>query len=297
MRKHITDKLKNKRIAMALAVMLMTAFTIAGCGASKSAGTENDGTAVAEAETAESGSSTGTTDGTQKEIVVLAAASLTDVCGELEKMYEEKNAGTDLIFSFASSGALQTQIEEGARADIFMSADVKQMNALDEKGLMVSDSIINLLENKLVLIVPSDSKLPLSSFEDVASDEVKMIAIGEPESVPAGKYAMEVFEYLGIPDQVSAKANYGSDVRTVLTWVEENSVDCGVVYKTDAYTSDKVKIICEAPEGSLRQVIYPAGIVGTTGEKEAAEDFLDFIRSDEAMEVFASYGFTEAGNK
>lgn len=276
---------------MGLAAILLTAFGIAGCGASGSAGTEPDGPAVAE-----SGSSAGTTDGTQKEIVVLAAASLTDVCGELEKMYEEKNAGTDLLFSFASSGALQTQIEEGAKADIFMSADVKQMNALDEKGLMDSDSIINLLENKLVLIVPSDSESALESFEDVASDEVKMIAIGEPESVPAGKYAMEVFEYLGISDQVSAKANYGSDVRTVLTWVEENSVDCGVVYKTDAYTSDKVKIICEAPEGSLRQVIYPAGIVGSTGEREAAEDFLDFLRSDEAMEVFVSYGFTDAGN-
>lgn len=227
-----------------------------------------------------------------KELTILAAASLKDVCGELEKLYEEKHPGMNLIFSFGSSGALQSQIEEGAPADIFFSAAQKQMNALKEKGLMDDDSIVDLLENKIVLIVPADSDVKISTFEDAATDAVSMIGLGEPKSVPAGQYAEEVFTTLGILEKISAKANYGQDVRTVLTWVEERAVDCGVVYATDAYSTDKVRIICEAPAGSHKRVIYPVGIIKETLNKTASKEFVEYLKSDEAMELFKKHGFS-----
>ncbi|MCR4706129.1 MAG: molybdate ABC transporter substrate-binding protein, partial [Lachnospiraceae bacterium] len=208
---------------------------------------------------------------------ILAAASLTDACTELETMYEKEHPNVSLTFSFASSGALQTQIEEGAPADLFFSAAKKQMEALNQEGLMDSASITELLENKIVLVVPASSDQKISSFEDVAGDKVSMIGLGDPESVPAGQYAEEVFTSLGNLDAVKAKANYGSDVRTVLTWVEEGSVDCGVVYQTDAFTTDKVKIVAIAPEGSCKKVIYPVGIVKATKNPEAAQAFLAFL--------------------
>ena len=230
-----------------------------------------------------------------KTVTVLAAASLTDVMGELETKYEASHKDVDLVFSFAGSGALQTQIEEGAPCDIFISAATKQMNALRDEDLMDDNSIFDLLENKVVLIVPGSSSLGLTSFEDVTRDDVKMIGLGEPESVPAGKYAEQIFTSLGILDDVKAKANYGSDVRTVLSWVEMGELYCGVVNATDAYTSDRVKIFAEAPEGSCDKVIYPAGIVKSSEVKPQAEEFLKYLQSDDAAAVFEAYGFTMAG--
>lgn len=245
------------------------------------------------------------------ELTILAAASLTDVCGEIETKYEEENPGVDLIFSFGGSGALQAQIEEGAPADVFISASNKQMNALNEQGLMDSESIVQLLENKVVLVVPvkdgttetaeengmmaSTEALAhaVTSFEDVATDKVTMVGLGEPGSVPVGQYAEEIFTTLGMLEAVKEKANYGSDVRTVLSWVETGAVDCGVVYATDAYTTDMVKIVCEAPEGSCKQVIYPAGVVKASENASAAEAFIAYLQTDEIMDLFESYGFSK----
>ena len=277
--KNIRNRVKKFFAAVLTAVCVMS---FAACGSSDTN------------TTASGGESTTAASGAKKEIVVLAAASLTDVCGELEKMYEEKNKDIDLIFSYAGSGALQTQIEEGAPADLFISAAKKQMNALKDKSLMKEDTICNLLENKVVLIVPSESTLGLTSFEDVKKDDVKMIGIGELESVPAGQYAKTIFTNLGFWDVVEKKANYGTDVRTVLTWVESGEVDCGVVYATDAYTTDKVKIVAEAPEGSCDKVIYPAGVVGASKNADDATAFLNYLKSDEAMKVFEKYGFVKA---
>jgi molybdate transport system substrate-binding protein len=148
-------------------------------------------------------------------LTILAAASLTDVCDELKGIYETENPGVELVFSYGGSGALQTQIEEGAPCDVFFSAAEKQMNALKEENLIDEDSVQNLLENKIVLIVPKGSSSSISSFED-AVDKAEMIGLGEPESVPAGQYAEEVFDSLGILDDVKAKANYGQDVRTCI---------------------------------------------------------------------------------
>ena len=230
------------------------------------------------------------------ELTVLAAASLTDVCNELKAIYEKANPNVTVNISYGGSGALQTQIEEGAPADVFISAAMKQMNALKDENLMDNESIVQLLENKVVLIVPSKSDIAITSFEDAATDAVKMIGLGEPGSVPVGQYSEEIFGSLGILDAVKAKANYGSDVRTVLSWVETSAVDCGVVYATDAYTSKDVKIVCEAPEGSCKKVIYPAGIVVASEKKDAAAAWLEFIQSDESMKLFESYGFSKAPN-
>ena len=284
MNKITSRKMNGKKIRKFTCALLLIACILAfsACGSSKtsdSASGEEKKTEAVE---------------TKTEVVVLAAASLTDVCGELETMYEQQHKDIDLIFSFAGSGALQTQIEEGAPADLFISAAKKQMNALTEKNLMKEDTVSDLLENKVVLIVPADSTLKITSFEDVKKDEVKMIAVGEPESVPAGQYAKSIFSYLGFWDVVEKKANFGTDVRTVLTWVESHEVDCGVVYATDAYTTEKVKIIAEAPEGSCDKVVYPAGVVEASRNKEAAEAFLNYLKSDEAMKVFEKYGFVKA---
>ena len=164
-----------------------------------------------------------------KELTILAAASLSDVCDELKTIYEKEH-DIKLNFSYGSSGALQTQIEEGAKADLFFSASVDQMNTLSSGKMIDIKSVKNLLENKVVLISNKDSKKDIKSFEDLATDKVKMVGMGDPESVPAGKYAKQVFESLKIWDKVKKKANFGTDVRNVLNWVEANEVDCGVVY-------------------------------------------------------------------
>lgn len=230
-----------------------------------------------------------------KTITILAAASLTDVMHELELDYEAEHPDIDLVFSFAGSGALQAQIEEGAPADIFISASSKHMDALNDEGLMDSNSIRDLLLNRVVLIVPEGNELGLASFEDVLNDGVNIIALGEVESVPAGKYAQQVFESLGIWEEVEQRANFGTDVRTVLTWVEMGEADCGVVYATDAYTSDLVTVVAEAPEGSCDRVVYPAGIIEGSEVAAEAEEFLQFLESSEAAAVFEDYGFTMAG--
>lgn len=227
-------------------------------------------------------------------LTILAAASLTDVCSEIEKAFTTKYPEVELTFSLGSSGALQTQIEEGAPADVFFSAAMKQMDELDEKGYIAGGSVKKLLENKIVLVVPSGRETDIESFEDLTSDKVKMIGLGEPESVPAGRYAEEVLSSLNILDEVKQKANYGSDVRTVLSWVETGNVDCGVVYATDAYSTDRVKIIAEAPEGSCDRVIYPVGIVKSSENVYMAGKFTEYLAGDEAMDIFKKYGFSEA---
>ena len=227
-----------------------------------------------------------------KELTILAAASLSDVCDELKDIYE-KDHDIKLNFSYGSSGALQTQIEEGAKADLFFSASVDQMNTLSSKKMIDKKSVKNLLENKVILIANKDSKKDIKSFEDLATDEVKMVGMGDPESVPAGKYAKQVFESLKIWDKVKKKANFGTDVRNVLNWVEANEVDCGVVYETDAKISDKVKILSTAKKGLCDDIIYPVGMISSSKNKTDAQDLIDFFASDDAMKVFKKYGFYE----
>lgn len=225
-------------------------------------------------------------------IMVAAAASLEKTYTEkLIPMFKEKYDWITVEGTYGSSGNLQTQIEEGLGADIFMSAATKQMDALKEKSLVDADSIVELLENKIVLIIPSTSTSDMAEFADII--KANTIALGDPESVPAGQYAKEALTSLGLWDQVEPKLTLGTDVTQVLSWVAEASADAGVVYATDAASNNNVKVIKEAPEGSLAQkVIYPVGMVSASAEKDAAQLFLDFLSSEEALTVFEEYGFT-----
>ena len=262
----------NKKMT-AVMTTILAAMLLAGCG-SETKNAVDTGPAV--------------------ELTILAAASLTDVCNEIKTEYEAAHPNVTLNFSYGASGALQTQIEEGAPADLFFSAATKQMTALNDEGLMDPDSIVKLLENKVVLIVPEGSDKDITSFEDVATDKVGMIGLGEPGSVPVGQYSEEIFTSLGILDTVKTKANYGSDLRTVLSWVETGAVDCGVVYATDAYVGENIQIVCEAPVGSCKQVIYLVGIVKASEHADAAAEFLAYLQTDHAMQKFEGYGFSAA---
>lgn len=225
------------------------------------------------------------------ELVISAAASLTDAMSEISKAYNEKNPNVTLKFSFGASGALQAQIEEGAPSDVFISAAQKQIKALEEKGLIKSDTKKQLLKNDVVLIVPKDNIAGLKSFEDCTTDTIKTIAVGDPASVPVGQYTEEIFKSLGITDKVKDKCNYASDVRQVLAWVETGEVDCGIVYATDAATSDKIDIVCTAPKSSHKEVIYPAAVLEATKNEKEAKAFLDFLSEKESVAIFEKYGF------
>ena len=228
-----------------------------------------------------------------KEINLAAAASLKNVFDDkLIPMFQQKYPGVKVTPTYASSGDLQTQIENGLETDVFMSAANKQMNALVEKDLIDNNTNLQFLENKVVLIVPADSNSNISSFDDLKNVEGN-IAIGDPESVPAGQYAQEVLNNTGIWDDVESKLSLGTDVTAVLNQVAQGSAECGIVYATDAKSTDDVKVICEAPEDALKTpVIYPVAAIKDAKDADAAQKFLDFLQTKEAKDIFVEYGFT-----
>jgi molybdate transport system substrate-binding protein len=228
-----------------------------------------------------------------QEVNLAAAASLKNVYDkELIPMFEEKYPGVKVTPTYASSGDLQTQIENGLEADVFMSAATKQMDALADEGLIDNDTDIEFLENKVVLIVPADSDSNISSFDDLKNVDGN-IAIGDPESVPAGQYAQEALNNTGIWDDVESKLSLGTDVTAVLNQVAQGSADCGIVYATDAKSSDDVKVVCEAPDDALKTpVIYPVAVLKDSKDADAANKFVEFLQTKEAKDVFTEYGFT-----
>ena len=230
---------------------------------------------------------------TGQEVNLAAAASLKNVYDEkLIPMFEQKYPGVKVTPTYASSGDLQSQIENGLEADVFMSAANKQMNALANKSLINNDTNVQFLENKVVLIVPKDSSANISSFDDLKKVN-GTIAIGDPASVPAGQYGKEVLTNLGIWNATESKMSLGTSVTAVLNQVAEGSADCGIVYATDAISNDKVKVVCEAPEGSLKTpVIYPVAELKNPKHPEAAKAFMEFLKTKEAKDVFVEYGFT-----
>lgn len=264
-----------------LAIAAVMAFTAAGCSAQESA------------ETTEQAGKT--------EIVVFAAASMTDTMNEIAEMYKTINPDVDIVYNFDSSGTLKTQIQEGADCDIFISAAQKQMNQLDVNGgeentegldFVDSETRFDLVSNSVVLITPVGNPAGVESFDDVATDKVSLIALGNSD-VPVGQYSEEIFNYMGIWDQLNSesKITFGSNVREVLAQVEEGAVDCGVVYSTDAATTDKVEIAAAAPEGSHKDVTYPAAVLKTSKNPEAAKAFIDYLKTGECTEVFEKAGF------
>ena len=264
-----------------LAIAAVMAFTAAGCSAQESA------------ETTEQADKT--------EIVVFAAASMTDTMNEIAEMYKAVEPDVNIVYNFDSSGTLKTQIQEGADCDIFISAAQKQMNQLDINGgeentegldFVDSETRFDLVSNSVVLITPVGNPAGVESFDDVATDKVSLIALGNSD-VPVGQYSEEIFNYMGIWDQLNSesKITFGSNVREVLAQVEEGAVDCGVVYSTDAATTDKVEIAAAAPEGSHQDVTYPAAVLKTSKNPEAAKAFIDYLKTDECTEVFEKAGF------
>ncbi len=228
-----------------------------------------------------------------QEVHLAAAASLKNVFDDkLIPMFEEKYPGVKVTPTYASSGDLQTQIENGLETDVFMSAANKQMDALVEEDIIDNDTNLQFLENKVVLIVPADSDSNITSFEDLKDVEGN-IAIGDPESVPAGQYAQQVLNNTGIWDDVESKLSLGTDVTAVLNQVAQGSAECGIVYATDAKSTDDVKVICNASEDSLdTPVIYPIASLKNSTDSDATKAFMDFLQTQEAKDVFVDYGFT-----
>lgn len=221
-----------------------------------------------------------------------AAASLEKTFSDrLIPMFQEKYPEIEVVGTYDSSGKLQVQIEEGAEADVFFSAAMKQMDALREEGIMDESSINKLLKNEIVLIAPKESGENYSKFTDIVN--AKHIAIGDPASVPAGQYAKEALQNLGIWEAVETKASFGTNVTEVLNWVAEGSADAGIVYATDAAKEkERVSVIDTAPEGSVQEVIYPVGITKESKNAKAAALFIEFLKTEEALEVFEENGFT-----
>lgn len=263
-----------KKISIIMAAAFAAATVLAGCSGSK------------DVQTTEAAAET--------EILVAAAASLKNAYEEeLIPLFQDKYPEIKVVGTYDSSGKLQTQIEEGLEADVFMSAATKQMTALDEGGMIASDTIVNLLENKIVLIIPAGADSGFTAFEDI--EKAESIALGDPDSVPAGQYAQEALTSLGIWENIQDKVSFGTNVTEVLNQVAAASADAGIVYATDAASmADQVTVVAEAPEGSLaKKVIYPVAVVKETAHEESARNFVEFLKSDEAMKIFESYGFAK----
>ncbi|HEX8948392.1 MAG TPA: molybdate ABC transporter substrate-binding protein [Dissulfurispiraceae bacterium] len=227
-----------------------------------------------------------------KEITVSAAISLKNAFEELGKLYEGKNRGVKALFNFGASGDLAGQIEGGAPVDVFASAAQKDMDALEKKGLILRGSRMNAAGNTVVLVVPSHTAPPIKSFGDLKLNSVKRIAAGDPRTVPAGRYAEEVFQHYGILGSIKNKIVFAGNVRQVLDYVARGEVDAGVVYSTDAATRMKeVRIAATAPEGSHKPVEYPIAIVRGTKNEKAAKDFLMLVTSPEGKRILEKYGF------
>lgn len=285
--KHLT-----KSTIADLLVLSMTAG-LAGCGSSNTT-TADKGSAPTETE--------------QTELVVFAAASMTETLEEIKEAYEAEHERVTLTFNFDSSGTLKTQIEEGADCDVFISAGQEQMDQLDitadvavnTDGLdFVEDgSRIDLLENKVTLVVPEENETGIESFDDLKTKlEIGdiMLAMGNSD-VPVGQYTQKILQYYGLDEQALAdagKITYGSNVKEVTTQVAEGSVDCGVIYCTDAFSAD-LTVVDEATAEMCGQVIYPAAVMKNSSDVDAAQEFLDYLTTDEAMKVFESVGFAPA---
>ena len=233
---------------------------------------------------------------------VFAAASMTETLTEIQEMYKEVAPNVTLVFNFDSSGTLKTQIQEGTDCDVFISAAQKQMNQLDKdadpevntEGLdyVLEGTRINLLENKVVLAVPDGNPKGIESFADLGTDKLSLLALGN-EDVPVGQYSEEILTNLGMLDQLEQenKITYGSNVKEVTTQVSEAAADAGIIYATDAYSAG-LPVVAQADDIMCKQVIYPAAVLNISENQDAAEAFLDYLKTDDCMKVFEEVGFT-----
>ena len=283
----------KKRLIAGLLVGAM-AVSLSGCGAPKTEEAPAAGDSAAE----------GTAEAEPVTLNVFAAASMTETLTEIQEMYKDVAPNVTLVFNFDSSGTLKTQIQEGADCDLFISAAQKQMNQLNKdadpevntEGLdyVLEGTRVNLLENKVVLAVPDGNPKDIESFEDLGTDKLSLLALGN-EDVPVGQYSTEILTNLGILDSLEAegKITYGSNVKEVTTQVSEAAVDAGIIYATDAFSAGLT--VVDQAEGDLcKQVIYPAAVLNISRNPEAAKEFLAYLQTDTCMQVFEAVGFTAA---
>ncbi len=239
------------------------------------------------------------------ELIVFAAASMTETLTEISELYKEVAPNVTLTFNFDSSGKLVDQIEAGADCDIFISAAQTQMNEIDSAqgedtnpegyDFVLQGTRINLLENKVALAVPEGNPADITSFSDLTTDKLTLLAIGNSD-VPVGQYTLEILEYLGTSAEeleAQGKLTYGGNVKEVTTQVKEAAADAGIIYATDAF-SDGLTVVDTATTDMCGQVIYPAAVLNITQHETEAQAFLDYLQTDEAMAVFEAVGFSPA---
>ena len=224
-------------------------------------------------------------------LLVSAAASLKEVLTEIKPLYQKQHSKVNVTFNFGASGALLQQIEQGAPADVFISAARRQVDTLEQKGALVPGTRANLATNRLVLIVPKDSR-GVTSFNSLKLPAIKRIAMGEPRSVPAGEYAEQVLQKLNLLDAVKPKLVYGNNVRQVLATVESGNADAGLVYLTDAKISNKVRVVAVAADTYHAPIVYPMAVLRRSKDVNAAKAFVQYLTSSEAKGVLRKYGFS-----
>ena len=224
------------------------------------------------------------------QVTVFAAASLTDSLKEIAVAYE-KQSGDKIAFNFAASSTLARQIQEGAPADVFFSADEEKMDALEKKGLLLAGTRKNLLSNALVIVVPGDAVGRLTSAFDLTNAAIVRVAIAEPKSVPAGIYAKQYLGKLGLWDKLVDKCVPTENVRAALAAVESGNTDAGIVYKTDARISKMVRVAYEVPVAEGPKISYPVAVVKDSKAVDAARQLVNYMGSDAALQVFRKYGF------
>lgn len=225
------------------------------------------------------------------EVTVSAAASLKNVLEEIKSNFEDTNNHITILYNLGGSGALKQQIIQGAPTDIFISAAKDQFEELKQKGLIDKENQSNLLGNQLVLITNKANPAHLENIQDLSKKEIEKVAIGVPETVPAGMYAKQTLKHFKLWEEVQPKLIQTKDVRQVLTYVETGSVDAGMVYITDVDISDKVEVAVVADEDSHDPIIYSAGMIKATTHKKEAERFYDYLKSKKAKAIFKKYGF------
>ncbi|MCM3719505.1 molybdate ABC transporter substrate-binding protein [Fictibacillus phosphorivorans] len=223
------------------------------------------------------------------ELTVSAAASLQDALNDIKANFEKEHPNVKVNFNFGASGALQQQISQGAPVDLFFSAAEDKFDKLVQDGLIEESEGTDLVGNELVLVVPNDSKKAIKAFEDLTQTD--KISIGIPEAVPAGRYAKETLKKLNVWEAIQEKVVYAKDVRQVLTYIETNNVDAGIVYRTDAFLSKKVKVAAKTDENSHAPIIYPLGVIKNSSHPEEAQLFYDYLQNDYSMKTFKKYGF------
>lgn len=266
------------RLTVAFLLTALLAALAAGCGPESAEGNKTGSQPAKE----------------QTELLVSAAASLTDALNELKSVYERSHPGVKLTFNFGASGALQQQIEQGAPADLFLSAAVKNMKTLLDKQLIDENYQQPILRNELVVVVPKDDKGEWRAAADLNAPKVKRIAIGIPESVPAGSYAKEALSAAKLWDVLESKLVQGKDVRQVLSYVETGNADAGFVYKTDAMSSQKTKVAFTVDPSTYTPALYPAGVVKSTRHPELSRELFRYLQTKEAAGIFSKYGFSPA---